>query len=258
MSDLSGLSKNKKKYLLALQSKKQRQKYNKFVVEGDKIAREFLHQNLFLPELIFATSSWIETNKKSLKVHLNKVITLSESELKQVSSLSTPNQVLVVADIHSWSLEEEVSKGLALYLDGIRDPGNMGTILRIADWFGISTVYCSSDCVDLYLSKVVQAAMGAILRVPTQVCSLEDLTQANPEWPVYGTVLDGSSIYEHRLPEAGLIVIGNEGRGIKPDNLKFLHHKISLPANRQSGTESLNAAVATGIFCALFRQPKVK
>ena len=257
MSDVIGLSKNKKKYLLALQSKKHRQKYNKFVVEGDKIAREFLSQNLFPPELIFATSSWIETNKKLLKVHFNKVITLSESELKQVSSLTTPNQVLVVADIHSWALDgETVSKGLALYLDGIRDPGNMGTILRIADWFGISTVYCSPDCVDLYMSKVVQAAMGAILRVPTAILSLEELTQSNPEWPVYGTVLDGSSVYEQTLPEAGLIVIGNEGRGIKAENLKLLHHKISLPSAQESGMESLNAAVATGIFCALFRQPK--
>ena len=257
MKDAPGLSKNKIKYLHALKSKKHRQKYNKFVVEGDKIARELLDQDRCLPELILATSSWIETNKSLLKVHLNKVITVSESELKQVSSLTTPNQVLIVVDIYHWEVNPiKVAQGLSLYLDGIRDPGNMGTIIRIADWFGIDYIFCSQDCVDIYLPKVVQAAMGAVLRVAVVTSTLEELRQAYPQWPTYGTVLDGQSVYDLTLPSAGLIVIGNESKGISTDNLALIQHKIAIPATQASGAESLNAGVATGIFCALFRRGK--
>ncbi len=254
--DSTGLSKNKIKYLRALRQKKYRQKYNKFIVEGDKIARELLEQERFRPEWIFATSDWIKTQQKLLGVHLNKTLTVSESELKQVSNLSTPNQVLIVADRFNWTLDSErLGQGLSLYLDGIRDPGNLGTIIRIADWFGFDYIFCSPDCVDEYMPKVVQSAMGAILRVPILPYELKDLVAAQPQLPIYGTVLDGENVFKKALPSAAMIVVGNESQGVSKSAQALIQHRLKIPAAAQNGTESLNAAVATGIFCALFRNP---
>ncbi len=255
MKESTGLSKNKIKYLQALRQKKQRQKYNKFIVEGDKIALELLAQERFMPELIFATPSWIETHKKQLAVHLNKTISVLPAELKQVSNLQTPSGVLLVADIHTWTVDPTVvDQGLSLYLDGIRDPGNMGTIIRIADWFGLKYIFCSPDCVDVYMPKVVQSAMGAIFRVPVLQRPLADLVTQHPDLPIYGTVLDGQDVFQVTLPDAAMIVVGNEGRGISEEALALIPNKIRIPAAAGGGAESLNAAVATGIFCALFCQ----
>lgn len=255
MNEYQGLSKNKLKYLNALRNKKQRQKYNKFIVEGDKIGLEFLQQDRFQAELIFAVDSWIKMNKPFLKLHLNKTITVSEAELKKISGLTTPNQVLIVVDGYQWEVTpHQVGQGLSLYLDGIRDPGNMGTIIRIADWFGVDQVFCSPDCVEVHMPKVVQSAMGAIFRVPVLTSSLAELKSNYPAWPLYGTVLDGDNIYQAKLPQNALLVIGNESKGISEDVRKLLDHRIAIPASAKGGTESLNAAVATGICCALFRQ----
>ncbi|MEO0776815.1 MAG: RNA methyltransferase [Bacteroidota bacterium] len=249
-----GLSKNKLKYLRALRQKKYRQKYDKFIVEGDKIAREFLLQQRYGIEWIIALPHWVETHQKLLQVHFNKTLTVSEAELQQISLLHTPNQVLLVADRFSWSLDpERLGRGLSLYLDGIRDPGNLGTIIRIADWFGLDYIFCSPDCVEEYMPKVVQSAMGALLRVPVLQRELAELRALQPHLPICGTVLDGDNVFEQPLPKAALLVVGNESRGVSAAVREQLTQRLRIPAHLGGGAESLNVAVATGIFCAQFR-----
>ena len=248
------ISKSKLKYLKSLHLKKFRQKYNNFIVEGDKIARELLLSKAFEIEVILATDSWIETSKNELGSINAPLFKISLTDLKQISTLSTPNQVLIVAKQRPQELNfESVNQELSLYLDGIQDPGNLGTILRIADWFGIPYVFCSKDCVEVYNSKVLQSSMGAFLRVQCHYLSLEQLIQAT-NLSVYGTILQGKNIYETQLTSKGIIVIGNEGKGIRKENIPLLDHQVTIPSYGQSGAESLNAAIATGIICSIFRR----
>ena len=146
-------------------------------------------------------------------------------------------------------------ESLSLYLDGIQDPGNMGTILRIADWFGVDCVFSSPDCVDPYNPKVIQATMGAFLRVSCIETTIERLHEEHPGLPIYGAVMDGENVFHANLKsKEGIIVIGNEGRGISSEAESLLSQRISIPPAAHSGAESLNAAVATGILCAVFRE----
>lgn len=248
------LSKKNIKYIRSLKLKKFRQKYNNFVVEGDKIVQEMLQYKNIEIENIYALPSWIETNNKLLEFHKKKLLPVTEAELKQISFLTTPNSVLAIAaglpdDFDS----KAVSKGISLYLDGIQDPGNMGTIIRTADWFGIKTVFCSTDTVSLYNPKVMQATMGAFLRVKVIVKAFSALVESFPELPLYGTVLGGENIFKAKLQDRGIIVIGNEGQGISPEVLKRLDHRLMIPPGSNDSAESLNAAVATGIVCAIFK-----
>ena len=247
------LSKNKIKYINSLRIKKFRQKYNNFIAEGDKIAREIILQQNVEIEAIYATASWIDTYESQLSVGRDKVFNISITELKGISTLKTANEVLIIAKQPSFKLSPEIlKKQLILYLDAIQDPGNMGTILRIADWFGIPAVYCSEECADLYNPKVVQASMGAFLRVSVNTSSLETI-KSKLEIPVLGATLQGENVYKMDLPEAGIIVIGNESKGIRPSNLELLTHQIKIPSFGDGGAESLNAGVATGIICSQFR-----
>ena len=237
------LSKNKIKYLRSLHSKKFRQKYNKFVVEGDKIAQEMLRNKNIEIENIYALTSWIKTNEDLLKFHKDKLIPISEIELKKVSSLKTPNNVLIISEILSEDYDSgETENEISLFLDGIQDPGNLGTIIRIADWFGIKTVFCSQKCVSLYNPKVLQATMGAFLRVKVVELPFSKLKNEFPDLPLYGTVLGGENIFETKLSKKGIIVIGSEGNGISKEVLKQLDFQIEIPSNAGSGTESLNAS----------------
>ena len=249
------LSNNKIKYIQSLKTKKLRQKYNNFIIEGDKMAREVLESEELEIESVFALPNWIETNRKLVNVHFKKTLSINERELKKISSLKTPNQVLVIAKQASFKANfTDLKASLSLYLDGIQDPGNMGTILRIADWFGIDWVICSPTCVEIYNSKVVQASMGAFLRVKTLILPFETLHEQVKGIPVYGTVLDGQNMYNMDLESNGVIVIGSEGKGISKEVMERLDHRISIPAHQSGGAESLNAAIATGIVCALFRK----
>ncbi len=248
------LSKNNIKYIRSLKLRKFRQKYNNFVVEGDKIAQEMLQNKNIGIENIYALASWIKTNENLLKFHKERLIPVTETELKKISFLKTPNNVLLVAKRFSKNYsQEEVRNGISLYLDGIQDPGNMGTIIRIADWFGIKTVFCSSNNVSLYNAKVLQATMGAFMRVKVVELSFSKLVAEFPKLPVYGTVLGGLNVFETNLSSKAIIVIGSEGQGISEEVMKNLNHKIMIPSGSQDGAESLNAAVATGIVCALFK-----
>ena len=251
------LSKNNIKYIRSLNLKKFRQKYNNFVVEGDKIAQEMLTYRNIKIENIYALSNWIKTNDYLLRFHKDKLIPVSQKELERISFLKTPNDILIVAkEIENDFDRKEVENGLSLYLDGIQDPGNLGTIIRIADWFGIKTVFCSSNCVSLYNSKVLQSTMGAFLRVKVVEFSFLDLLDQFSKLPVYGTVLGGENIFDTAIASKGIIVVGSEGKGISKEVMKKLDHKITIPSNASNGAESLNAAVATGIVCAIFKNTK--
>lgn len=248
------LSKNKIKYIKSLHLKKFRQKYNNFIAEGDKIAREIIRQQDVAIEAIYATPSWMDTNDLALEAIRDKVFNISVTDLQRISTLKTANEVLVIAQQLDSIFDADLIKDqLSLYLDGIQDPGNLGTILRIADWFGIPYVFCSEDTADVYNPKVIQATMGAFLRVKFMSVNLEQLA-AIPDLNIFGTTLDGENVFEMKLPEQGVIVIGNEGRGIREENKPYLNQALKIPAFNPHGAESLNAAVATGIICALFRK----
>ena len=249
------LSINKIKHIKSLRLKKFRQKYNNFIVEGDKMARELLAHTPQRVVALYALESWLAGANGVSALSPEKIFSITAAELKKISNLNTPNQVLVVADIPEAAQgPEPLEKALSLYLDGIQDPGNMGTILRIADWFGINRVFSSPDCVDPFNPKVVQATMGAFLRVSCIETTIDRLYQEYPGIPIYGAVMDGENVFHTSLKGAnGIIVIGNEGSGISPEAERLLSHRISIPPAAHSGAESLNAAVATGILCAVFR-----
>jgi len=248
------LSKNTVKYIKSLQAKKFRQKYNNFVLEGDKIAREILQQETLEIEACYAIAPWIEANRSLLQRFSDKIHTIDEADLKKISGLTTPNQVLVIAKQPQIKLDSsELQQNLTLYLDAIQDPGNMGTIIRIADWFGLPYVFCSRDCADVFSPKVVQATMGALLRVKTLEIKLIDLQKQTSDLPVLGAVLNGVNIFSAKLPREGILVIGNESQGISQEIEALLTHRIAIPPAASGGAESLNAAVATGIIVALLK-----
>ncbi len=245
------LSINKLKYIQSLHHKKFRQKYDNFIAEGDKIAYEILKSEKLILEGIFATSVWLEKYAPELKKHQAIIQEISDAELKKISTLTTPNQVLMIVKQPSFEPDNQLlNKELVLYLDGIQDPGNMGTILRIADWFGIKNVFCSDTCVEVFNPKVIQATMGAFLRVNTKEIPLENLI--NETTPIYGALLEGENVFQKTLTTHGVIVIGNEGKGISETLLPLVNQPILIPPHGE-GAESLNAAVATGIICAVFR-----
>jgi len=194
-------------------------------------------------------------------INADEVITADENELKKATFLKTPPQMIGVfyqpdIDIST----ADFDKKLSLVLDGIQDPGNMGTILRIADWFGIENVICSPDTVDIYNPKVVQATMGAIARVKVHYVKLSDFFQKQQHMPIYGTCLDGENIYTEPLSHNGFIIMGNEGSGIRPETEKIINRKLFIPSfpSKRKVPDSLNVAVATGIICGEFRRKNKK
>lgn len=247
------ISINEIKYVRALAQKKYRQKYNKFVVEGDKMAREILESHQYKIDAIYARPIWIEANQALLSRYAAIVKPVSTKELDRISNLKTPNQVLTIAYQTEYSIRPKTMQSqICLYLDGIRDPGNLGTILRIADWFGIPYVFRSSDTVELYSPKVIQSSMGAFLRVDCPEFDLEELVDIFPKIPIFGAVMDGENVFKIKPPPNGIIVVGNEGKGISPENLSLIKHRITIPKGANGGAESLNVAVATGIICGAF------
>ena len=216
---------------------------------------ELLQQQRFTVVSIWGLERWAADNAATLQPFLQNFNPVSEIELRKISSLSTPNSVLAIAQWpDEWPDSRLLQSDICLYLDGIQDPGNLGTILRIADWFGFPAVFCSPDCVDVFSPKVVQATMGAIFRVATREIPLTELlAPLSPAPPVMGAVLGGADIFQSALPRNGLLVIGNEGRGIGPATEQLLTHRLTIPRHPGGGAESLNAAVATGILAAVLR-----
>lgn len=246
------ISKNKIKYIHSLELKKNRNKEGKFVAEGFKVVDDLLA--LQPADLIVATGEWLRGKNFGAET---EVIEVTDEELKKVSFLQHPQQVLAVfrqATSGDYSIN---TSELSLALDGVQDPGNLGTIIRIADWFGITHIYCSQDTADVYNPKVVQATMGSIARVKVEYVDLLGLVESLPaDVPVYGTLLDGDNIYQQKLENRGLIVMGNEGKGISPDLAKKVNHKLLIPnfPEGRATADSLNVAIATAITCSEFRR----
>lgn len=245
------LSKAKIQFLRSLQQKKFRQRYQNFMVEGDKIVDEVLRDKNTVIEGIFGLSTWFDQNKILLK-RLNPALVqeVSAKDLEMVSSLNTPNQVLAVLKMPPPQyVAAVVQNSFSLYLDNLQDPGNIGTIVRTADWFGVQHVFLSPNCADIFNPKVIQSTMGAFLRVKTLEMTWTDLCQTFHEVPKIGAVLRGENLFTAHLPKRGIIVIGNESKGISSIIENQLDIKIQIKG--EGGAESLNAAVAAGIVCAV-------
>ena len=240
---MSELSKNKIKWLRSLHSKKSRDSENAYILEGEKMVLEAIQ---FKPEdLIFIayTKGFIfPTLSNSIET-----IEVSEKELTQISTLKTPNKAFAV--LKKSTNESKIKNGLIIALDNVQDPGNLGTILRIADWFGIDSIICSSDTVDCYNPKVVQASMGAILRIEVQYVDLFQ-TLRKYKGKIYGAVLGGKNMYTSELQFEGILLMGNEGKGISPEIQQLITEPISIPGFGHA--ESLNVSIATGILVAEF------
>ena len=239
------VSKNQIKLITSLQQKKFRQLHKLFIAEGVKVIQELLDSN-FVLEHLYVTESIFE----SLNNEFKTVIT--ESELKKISCLSTPNNCLALFAIPE--TERPISSGLIVALDAVRDPGNLGTIIRLCDWFGVDQLWCNEQTVDLYNPKVVQATMGSLARVKVHYLDLEkEIQKAN--LPVFGTFMDGENIYQSNLPSEGILILGNEANGISTGIEKLVTSRLAIPrfGNLQK-TESLNVATATAIFLSEFKR----
>lgn len=252
-----GISKAQLKYVRSLKLKKFRQKYNKFLVEGDKIIRDLLLTQPTRIEELFALESWLLQYGPVLDEFTGVVVVVSEKELAQLSAFSTPNQVLAVGTPPDFFPLAHFQTGFSLYLDGLQDPGNVGTILRIADWFGLRGVLFSPDTVDPWNPKVLQASMGSVFAVPLAQVDLLESSELSG-LPAYGTYMEGTSIYGTVLPKDGLLIIGNEGQGIRSRLSVRINERIAIPAAGQPQVDSLNAAMATGIIAAFYRQQHVE
>ncbi|MBO4809972.1 MAG: RNA methyltransferase [Prevotella sp.] len=243
------ISKNQIKFVKQLEQKKYRQREGLFVAEGPKVVGDLLAAG-FEPVMLFATDEWKPFS--SLSVETGYCL-ITPDELRKLSFLQHPQQVLAVFPIKTPSEAIEPT-ALILALDGVQDPGNLGTIIRIADWFGIDTIVCSNDTADCWNPKVVQATMGSIARVNICYTDLHYFL-ATSKLPVCGTLLDGDDIYQLQLPTQAIIVMGNEGNGISPSIRQLVTHKLLIPQFRP-GAESLNVAIATAIVCSEFRRPR--
>ncbi len=238
------ITKNQVKYIQSLGQKKSRDIENRFIAEGPKLVNELLiAENCRIVQL-FALKKWIDENLNASD-H-TEVIEISDAELEKISQLTTPNQVLAVIEKIQWKNDPEIKGDISLALDTIQDPGNMGTIIRLADWFGIKNIFCSTDCADVYSPKVVQASMGSISRVRVEYTDILSWLKENNDLPIYAAVLNGRDITKMEKITEGIIVIGNESKGINAEMLKLANVPITIPGKGKA--ESLNAAVATGII----------
>jgi len=239
------VSKNQIKLITSLQQKKYRFANQLFFAEGIKVIQELVESNFELVHLYTTQNDFEEvSNDKKIIIH--------ESDLKKISALATPNTCLAVFKIPA---EKKISEsGLIIALDSIRDPGNLGTILRLCDWFGIGQLICSKETVDIYNPKVVQATMGSIARVNVSYVDLESFINKT-KLPVFGTFMDGSNIYKTSLPQEGIIIMGNEANGISQELEKLIKNRLAIPRfGTLQKTESLNVASATAIILSEFRR----
>ena len=245
------LSKNKIKYIRSLELKKNRTTDGVFVAEGHKLVGELIGH--FGCRLLLATAKW----QSAHSVQADEIVEVTDEELARASFQKSPQEVLAVFEQPSYPLSTEMlSHALCLALDNVQDPGNVGTIIRLADWFGIEYLFCSNETVDVFNPKTVQATMGALARVKICYTDLPLLLKSLSDIPVYGTFLTGENIYEKQLADHGLIVMGNEGKGISKEVAAWIRERLYIPNYPRGRTacESLNVAIATGIVCAEFRR----
>ena len=255
------LPKNQIKFINSLKEKKYRQLHNLFIVEGDKIVTEIIQQDPSKIEQLYLTEKWYRKSEiGSLQSHSSQIFILKSGEMERISSFKSPPEVIALIKIPHFQLDyDEIAGNFSLVLDKVQDPGNLGNIIRIADWFGIQHIICSFDCADCYNPKVLQSTMGSIMRVKTHYTNLSLFLQkltSLPDFGIYGTFINASNIYASGLLPAGVIIMGNESKGISKALFPYIREKISIPAfqNRNRRIDSLNVAAATAIICAEFRR----
>jgi TrmH family RNA methyltransferase len=243
------LSKAQIKWIRSLAHQKFREEYQCFIAEGDKIACEWLQTHVPI-QMIIGVEEWMHQNEPIISLHPNaKKFVVSESILETISTLQTPNKALLVVALPK-EMGELPTNEWAIALEHLQDPGNMGTIIRIADWFGIKNIVCSPHCVDVYNPKVIQAAMGSHLRIRFFITPLENYLQ-QVSMPVIAATLNGTDINSFQPFEKAVLLIGNESKGLSENMIEKSAHRVTIP--RIGKAESLNAAVATGILCARLR-----
>ena len=249
------ISKNRIKYVRSLEMKKYRKADGVFVAEGHKLVGDLL--GAFELVYVAAVQEWADRHADALRGVEMDIVT--DDELKRVSLMEAPQQVLAVFRQPTYEVNagEVVKSQLCLALDDVQNPGNLGTIVRLADWFGIEHIFCSRGCADLYNPKTVQATMGAMAHVQVHYVDLPELLgELEKDVPVYGTFLDGENMYGKTLENRGLIVMGNEGKGVSPEVEAHVTERLYIPnypAGRET-SDSLNVAIATAIVCAEFRR----
>lgn len=261
------VSKSIIKLVHSLEMKKNRRSTGLFVAEGPKVVGDLIGN--YRLNTVIALKSWLEENGSLLGDSV--IYEASDEELRKASLLQHPQDVVALFEMNSMAisgdepsskatddeLAERAMKGLVLALDGVQDPGNLGTIIRIADWFGIDTIVCSPLTADAFNPKVVQATMGSIARVHIVYKDIVDFLQSLPSsLPIYGTLLDGENIYAQELSKNGVIVMGNEGNGISPEVRQLVNRRLLIPDFHRGSNcaESLNVAIATAITCSEFRR----
>lgn len=249
------VSKSQISFLKSLQQKKHRKEHGLFLVEGLKSVSDFLQSNFYTIKTIYHTPN---SAPKMLKVSGNiKLQEVSAQELEKISSLNTPQEIIALVEIPNQTElnMQNLAGKFTLILDNVQDPGNLGTIIRTADWFGISQIICSLDTVDTYNPKVVQATMGSLSRIDVHYSNIL-LLLPKINQPIFGAMLDGENIYQTDFGNEGLILLGNEGNGIRPEIEQLISKKITIP--RTGNAESLNVAIAAAIFCNEISRNKLK
>ncbi len=252
------LSKNKIKYIRSLSLSKFRALHKEFISEGTKVVFELIKSHFDVSD-IFVTQRWVDDNPKLHSSFSYEII--SEDEMKLISQLSTPPGVLAIAAMPTYDLEiKKIQDDLCLVLDGINDPGNLGTIIRTADWFGVKHIICSMDTVDAYHPKVVQSTMGSLFRIHVYETELSSFLNSVKSQNIctFGAVIQGNNIYKTQLTtKSSFLIIGSESHGIRDYILPFIKYPITFPAfseNSEQGAESLNASIATALILGEFRR----
>ena len=251
------ITKKQIKHISSLKQAKFRNEFNEFTVEGDKMVKELI-QSTYKVISVYALKEWIEINQNIIESNKTEIQEISLKALERISSLKTPNQALALVKKQTESYNKDIFGDLVLVLDKIQDPGNLGTIIRTADWFGIKNIICSEDTADIFNPKVIQSSMGSFLRVHLYYKNLQNFfkTEFPTDLNIYGAFLEGENIYKITLSSKGIIVIGNESKGISDEISGFIKKRISIPSFNTSSnkTESLNASIATAILLNEFKR----
>jgi RNA methyltransferase, TrmH family len=254
------VSKSKANFIISLQKKKTREEERLFVIEGDKLVREFLTAKTPVVTLV-AKPEFLNSLPLIHKEGIGEIIPASYDDLKKVSSLRTPHNALAVIRMPDDKMNiNDLTKGLTIALDCVQDPGNLGTIIRAAAWFGIRNIYCSEDCVDQYNPKVIQASMGAVLHVHVFYTNLAPLFESALEKKIkiYGALIEGESIYSRKLSTNGIILLGNESKGISEELIPFITDRIMIPkqTDASTGIDSLNVSMAASVILSEFTRSR--
>ena len=250
------ISKARIRFIKSLQNKKVRDEERLFVIEGDKLITEFLIAKVPI-KILLGKPEFLKSLQPDLSRYVNLIENINFDELKKISTLKTPHNALAVVHMPEREMNmTEVLNKFCVALDCIQDPGNMGTIIRAAGWFGIENVICSMDCVDVYNPKVIQSSMGALLHVNVFYHDLKKLftSAAENSVAVFGTLLEGDSIYKHKLDSKGIILLGNESKGISDEFIPFITEKIKIPkfSTATQGIDSLNVGMAASVVFSEF------